>query len=227
MALRPMERPVAVARDPWSEFECRATPPDVTACVDVASLGSAYAYLLGIYLGDGTISAAPRNVWKLRVFQDVRCGQIVDEIAGAMETLSSRPSGRVRKQGCVEIYGSWKHWTCLFPQHGQGHKHQRRISLKDWQQQVVERYPTALLRGLIHSDGCRVMNRVRRPTKSGMKWYEYPRYHFTNASDDIRAIFTATCALAGVACRPNNERNISVARRDSVALMDSFIWPKR
>jgi hypothetical protein len=183
--------------------------------------------LLGIYLGDGTIAEAPRNVWRLRIFQDLRYGQIISEISAAIQALTLRPSGRVKKQGCTAIYSNWKHWTCLFPQHGPGPKHRRRIELKDWQQQLVDRYPTAMLRGLIHSDGCRVLNHVRRPLKAGIKTYAYPRYHFTNASADIRNIFTLTCGLVGVACCPNNARNISVARRDSVALMDTFIGPKR
>ena len=214
-------------RDPWSDYECRAMPPDVIACADPRELGERYVYLLGIYLGDGTIAAAPRNVWRLRVFQDQKYPQILEEIAGAIRAMTERPPGRIGKEGCVELYSNWKHWTCVMPQHGAGHKHLREIVLKDWQMQLMERYPRSMLRGLIHSDGCRVTNRVHRPTLAGRRTYAYPRYHFSNVSADIRAIFAVACGMAGVECRPNNATNLSVARRASVALLDSFIGPKR
>jgi hypothetical protein len=75
---------------------------------------------------------------------------------------------------------------------------------------------------LIHSDGSRFINRVRVNGKS----YEYPRYNFTSASDDIRNLFTTTCDQLGVEWRQMNQRNISVARRASVARLDEFIGPK-
>lgn len=213
-------------RDPWSDYGCRARPPDVTVCADPRRLGEQYVYLLGIYLGDGTISRAPRNVWRLRVFQDAKYPAILDEIAGSIESMTGRPPGRIHREGFFGLYSNWKHWTCVLPQHGNGKKHLRQIVLLDWQQQLLERHPGAILRGLIHSDGCRVMNRVCRPTLGGIKAYAYPRYHFTNASADIREIFMIACRIAGVDCRPNNARNLSVARRASVALLDSFIGPK-
>jgi hypothetical protein len=83
-----------------------------------------------------------------------------------------------------------------------------------------------MLRGLIHSDGCRCTNRVRRQVGGGWRMHEYPRYFFTNASADIRSIFVEACELTGVECRPNNARNLSIARRHSVALLDSFVEPK-
>jgi len=91
-----------------------------------------------------------------------------------------------------------------------------------WQRELAEEHPEQLLRGLIHSDGCRVVNRI---TASG-KTYTYPRYEFTNASDDIRGLFTAACDQLGIGLRRMNERNISVARRASVALLDEFVGPK-
>ena len=78
-----------------------------------------------------------------------------------------------------------KHWPCLFPQHGPGRKHTRKIELADWQREIVERYPGDFARGLFHSDGYRGANRVRRNWGGGDHWYEYPRYLFTNNSADI------------------------------------------
>ena len=59
------------------------------------------------------------------------------------------------------------------------------------------------------------------------KQYAYPRYQFCNASDDIRQMFCDACDAVGVEWRRMNARNISVARRASVARLDEFIGPKR
>ena len=95
--------------------------------------------------------------------------------------------------------------------------------LAGWQQAIVDEQPRPFLRGLIQSDGCRVINRV---TVRG-KRYAYPRYQFSNRSDDIRRIFCDTCNALGVEWRVMNAWNISVARRASVARLDEFIGPKR
>jgi hypothetical protein len=211
----------------YSDFECRSDPPDVTLCADRRLMDDAYVYLLGVYLGDGTLTLAPRRVWRLRIAQDKRYPEIIHEIRWAMTEVSGAASGLISRPGCFEIYSNWKHWLCLFPQHAPGRKHERPIALEPWQVDLVRSYPLALIRGLIQSDGCRVTNRVRRPSRNGWRRYEYPRYFFTNASPDIRTIFSNACALAGIECRPNNERNLSVARKDSVSLLDAVIGPKR
>ena len=219
--------PPAAPHPLYSDFECRADPPDVALCADRRSLDDSYVYLLGVYLGDGSLTLAPRSVWRLRVAQDKRYPEIIERIRRAMTEVSGAGSGLISRPGCFEIYSNWKHWICLFPQHAPGFKHDRSITLESWQLELVRSFPHELLRGLIHSDGCRVTNRVRRPTKSGWRHYSYPRYFFTNASADIRGIFSMACDLAGVAWRQNNARNVSVARRASVALLDSYIGPKR
>jgi hypothetical protein len=114
-------------------------------------------------------------------------------------------------------------WPCLFPQHGPGEKHLRTIRLEHWQWWLVERHPAEFIAGLIHSDGCRAINRV---TVRG-KQYEYPRYFFSNHSEGILELFTRACGLLGVECRPNRRNSISVAKRSSVEILDDFIGPKR
>jgi hypothetical protein len=106
----------------------------------------------------------------------------------------------------------------VFPQHGPGTKHLRRIELAAWQASIVAEQPASLLRGLIHSDGCRVINRVGE--------YAYPRYLFSNRSEDIRRIFREACDSVGV--RPTNPKpdEISIARRVDVVTLDSFVGPK-
>jgi hypothetical protein len=190
---------------------------------------AAYGYLLGLYLGDGTISRAPRDVYRLRIFVDVSHPAIVSECATAMAAVL--PHNRVatsvlRWQGhdsCVEISCFSKQWPCLFPQHGPGRKHTRPIVLEPWQEEIVLGDPRSLLRGLIHSDGSRFINPVRHKGKL----YRYPRYTFTNASVDIREIFCRYCDVVGIPWRRMTERDISVARREGVALLDEFVGPKR
>ncbi len=110
----------------------------------------------------------------------------------------------------------------MFPQHGPGPKHKRQIELADWQAAIAAEHPDLLLRGLIHSDGWRGSNRV---TVRG-RTYTYPRYQFTNVSEDILGIFARACDLCGVTWRRMNWQTISVARRDDVARLDRVIGLK-
>ena len=110
----------------------------------------------------------------------------------------------------------------MLPQHGPGRKHERRIQLVQWQENLVALYPHELARGLIHSDGWRGTNRV----SAGRRTYEYGRYNFTNRSEDIRAIFTDALDRLGVAWRPMGAYDISIARREAVAALDAFVEPK-
>jgi hypothetical protein len=126
----------------------------------------------------------------------------------------------------TEVKSYSKHWHCLFPQHGPGRKHTRKIELAEWQQVIVNRYPGDFVRGLIHSDGCRGINRVRRVLADGDHWYEYPRYQFSNKSKDILGLCGATLDQLGVAWRYARWDVISVAKRDAVARLDEFVGPK-
>jgi hypothetical protein len=112
--------------------------------------------------------------------------------------------GRVNHGTWHELYAYSKSWPCLFPQHGPGRKH--------------ERTPTLLLRGLIHSDGCRFQN-------TGRGW-SHPRYSFANKSADIKAIFWQACDLLDLHWTTSGEKTIYVSRKADVALLDRFIGPK-
>lgn len=188
----------------------------------------AYAYLLGAYLGDGWIWEGPRGVDQLRITCDLKYPEIINEIATHIIIIRGKePVGFNLKEGCVDVNAYWKHWTCLFPQHGSGRKHERVIELHRWQQEIVEAHPKALIRGLIHSDGNRHINPITRRFPSGTKRYRYPRYMFKNASSDILTIFTDALDLTGVHWTKSYERVISVARREDVAFLDTFVGPKR
>jgi len=183
-----------------------------------------YAYLLGLYLGDGHITQMRNGVYRLRISLDERHIHIAMWCIDALQTVM--PGNRVQvvdAPGCSVIGCYSRHWNELFPQHGPGKKHDRPIVLAPWQQEIVDDHPRELLRGLIHSDGCRVMNRVRVKGKE----YAYPRYNFTNYSAGIRRICTDALDRLEIGWRQMNAVTISVARRASVAALDEFIGPKR
>ena len=182
----------------------------------------AYAFLLGIYLGDGSIARHAR-AYKLRVVQDARYPNSIDEIQRAMATVRRCELDRTRivhHVGCVEVYTYWKHWPCVFPQHGPGRKHHRRIELAAWQASIVVDHPTSFLRGLIHSDGCRVINRVGKASTSTPDTSSRTNRRTSVGSSGRHAI-----RLAFVPRIPNLTRSRSPGGADVVAL-DSFVGPK-
>lgn len=93
----------------------------------------------------------------------------------------------------------------------------RRIELVDWQLAHVEARPELLLRGLIHSDGCRFIN-------TGTNW-RHQRYVFNNTSDDIREIFKYGCDRLGLHYT-EAPKTVYVSRKADVARLDEFIGPK-
>jgi hypothetical protein len=189
---------------------------------------AAYAYLLGIYLGDGCLTPLPRGVYRLRIACDLKYTAIIDEIATQIVIVSgARRVGFTHGVGYVEVSAYWKHWLCLFPQHGPGRKHERKITLAPWQKEIVVSRPKALVRGLIHSDGNRHINKVNRSFESGIRRYQYTRYMFTNASTDILMIFTDTLDSLGIHWTQTTARVISVARREDVSYLDTFVGAKQ
>jgi hypothetical protein len=178
--------------------------------------------LLGQYLGDGYLVTTAR-VPKLRICCADDKPEVAAEVDAAMFTVSGNRPGYVQAVGCTDRYSNWKHWPCLLPQHGVGPKHKRAIVLADWQQEIVDADPWPLIRGLIHSDGCRSLNTVVTRGKP----YAYPRYFFSNKSTDIIAIFTAALDRVGVEWKMNRWDSVSIARARSVALLDEHVGPKR
>jgi hypothetical protein len=179
----------------------------------------AYCYLFGLYLGDGCISRAGR-VWRLRITLDKKYAAIVDRCRDAIDVLmpGQRASLVAQPTACVVVSLYSKHWPCLFPQHGPGRKHTRHIRLAPWQELLVERAPEQFVRGLIDSDGCRVVANDR-----GVKSV---RYHFSNRSDDIRGLFCAALDRLGIPWTRPSQYVIAVYRKAAVARLDEFVGPK-
>ncbi|CAL9392705.1 hypothetical protein SUDANB99_01282 [Streptomyces sp. enrichment culture] len=201
---------------------------DCPICTDKEIDGAAYAYLLGLYLGDGHIADSPAmRMPSLSVWCTDTWPGLIEECATAMRTLwPDRRVTRVQRTGCQEVKIYSAHLVCLFPQCGPGRKHERRITLERWQRGILDVHPWGLVRGLVHSDGCRVVNRTSKLVAGERKRYEYPRYFFTNKSDDIRRLYTDTLDALGVAWTYTRADTVSVARKASVGLMDAHVGAK-
>lgn len=212
----------------WRNGRCRSTnrrgADDCPVCHRASLDEPAYAYLFGLFLGDGCITTGRRGVYRLEIGLDSKYPSIIAECQSAMSAVKGHGLVRVRSYGTWEVVSShWKHWPCILP-HGPGPKHKRTVALAAWQERIVSQQPGLFLRGLIHSDGCRGTNSVRNRVGTS---YSYPRYQFTSYSDDIRTLFCGACDSYGVGWRRMNWRTISVARKADVARLDEVIGPKR
>jgi hypothetical protein len=190
---------------------------------------ASYAYLFGIYLGDGYISKASTSP-VLEIALDAKYPKVVGECVAAIWDVA-----RIRARTClrssdlgtsVRVTAGGQIWALAFPQHGPGKKHRRTIELADWQQSIVGAFPRQFLRGLVHSDGARTMNRFQAQLADGPREYSYSRYFFTNLSPEIRGFFCASCDRLDIRWTQSSHKNIPVADRRSVAMLDSFIGPK-
>jgi hypothetical protein len=205
----------------------RRTKRDCPRCDGRELARAPYALLLGLYLGDGHIARCRKKVFRLDIYCcDDWPGLIEMTAATVAAVMPGHSIGRRQRNGCTVVRALSKHMPCLFPQHGPGMKHTRKIELMAWQREIVDQYPRQFIRGLIQSDGCRSMKRVRRPLKSGDRWYAYPRYTFCNESADIRQLFTDELDRLEIAWKRMNRQTISAARREAVARLDEFVGPK-
>ncbi len=179
-----------------------------------------YSELLAVYLGDGCISTHPRTQ-RMRVALDMKYPGIIADLRVLLERcFPYNDVDEVQSIGCVHVSLYSTHLGCLFPQHGPGKKHERRIILERWQRELVEAAPWPFIRGCIRTDGCAFINRTdvhrERP-------YEYLSYQFSNMSSDIIRMFVDACTAVGVFTRVNCDAkgrwDVRINRRDSVALM--------
>jgi hypothetical protein len=230
-SLSAVSRTTGISRAAIREWAVHGPDASGVGRLPLRTDNSAYPYLLGLYLGDGCLSPGRRGVYALRIACADSWPGLIEACEDAIRAV--RPGGavcRVQQQGCVQVTACSKQWPAVFPQHGPGRKHERRIALEPWQQEIVDTHPWEFIRGLIHSDGCRFTNWTEQRRGGELRRYEYPRYFFTNRSEDILGLFSASLDLVGVEWRVTRRGgrpyNISVARRASVALMDLHVGPK-
>ncbi len=155
----------------------------------------------------------------MRIVLDAKYPRIIRNCVEALEAVCPGKTAHVGdKKGCVEVGMYWNHWPCLFPQHGPGKKHLRRIELAPWQDDIVSRHREPFIRGLIHSDGCRIVANDRGVAST--------RYHFSNLSEDIKRLYCDSLDALGIRWTRPCSKQIAIYRKASVAMMDAFVGPK-
>ncbi|MCU1693965.1 MAG: hypothetical protein JWR34_28 [Mycobacterium sp.] len=207
-------------RGPRIRSRDRAGSSDCGIDHDFNALPAApYSYLLGLYLGDGCISRHPRT-FHLRITCDTKYPGIIARCREAIDGLMPKQhAGIVQRKGrCVDVSHYSKHWPCLFPQHGPGRKHNRSIRLEPWQEAIVYQETEQFVRGLIESDGCRVVANDRGVMSI--------RYHFSNRSEDIIGLFTAALDHLEIPWTRSTKYIVSIYRKAATARLDEFIGPK-
>ena len=228
-SLSDISRATGIARSTIRSWTLLSGPVLTDCCICGGawpSAGADYAALLGFYLGDGCVSTYGTHT-TLRISCDAAWTGIardVTRLVGAVHLGCG--VFHVSAPGATVVQGNWKHWPCLFPQHGPGRKHDRAIVLDAWQEVIVTAFSADFLRGLFHSDGARVNNWATRMVRGEKRRYDYPRWQFSNRSEDIRALCCWALDLVEVAWRQSGPWTISVSRRESVNALDELIGPK-
>jgi hypothetical protein len=216
--IRDWRRPTYVQRNP--EIPRETCPRCWRAARPIRFTPEDYSELLGLYLGDGSISEYARTQ-RLRIVLDRKYPTIVADTRALLDrAFVHNRVDAVSAEGCFHLSVYSSHLVCLFPQHGPGRKHERRILLEPWQGEHMKHAPWPFLKGCIRSDGCAFINRtdVHREVA-----YEYLTYQFSNMSKDIVDLFLAACDQVGVFTRVNRDRrgrwDVRINRRPSVQLM--------
>ena len=192
----------------------------------VLTTPASFSALFGYYLGDGCLSAA-RTHYVLRVSCDAKYRGIIADVTRLITDVHEGGLVcEVAAPGAVVVQNCWKHWVCLFPQHGPGRKHERVLGMADWQWEIVAAHPADFLRGLFHSDGCRANNWATRMVAGRKKRYDYPCWHFTNCSEEIMGWCGDALDLLDIPWRRSSMKMISVSTRAGVARLDELIGLK-
>ena len=159
-------------------------------------------------------------MWHLRITLDKKYPEIIARCRAAIDLLMPGQHASIQRPptGCVVVSHYSKHWPCLFPQHGPGRKHTRPIRLEPWQEVLVKQATEEFIRGLIDSDGCRVVANDR-----GVRSV---RYHFSNRSEDILGLFSGALDALGIPWTRPSKHVIAVYRKAAVARLDEFVGPK-
>jgi hypothetical protein len=146
--IRDWRRPTYVPRNP--EIPRGASPRCWRTANPVRFTSEDYSELLGLYLGDGRISKGPRTQ-RLRLHLDTKYSKMNREIGALLERcflentvgkVAPGPSGWSERSDSLLVLSVYSnHLSCLFPQHGPGRKHERRIELERWRTELVARAP--------------------------------------------------------------------------------------
>lgn len=201
--------------------------PEITdiEVINQCSLHAAeYAYILGSYLGDGYIIKMPRT-YKMTIYNDNRYPDVIQDQTLALSKLF--PSNTVshlqqHRSRCLEIKIHNKSLPHFFPQHGTGKKHNRDVSLRDWQWDIVWKEPECFIKGLIDSDGSHC---IHQQIINGVN-YSRMKYQFTNKSLDIVDMYLKVMARLNISAKPTQRNtgtfNVFTNRSTDVEKLDNL-----
>lgn len=140
-----------------------------------------YSYILGMYLGGGSINLV-NYTYAIRSFLHTKYENAIKYTEKSFKeffNLKIRVIDRssTTNQNRVEIMTFSKNLPIMFPQHGLGKKKNREIKLTEWQEEIID--TKMLVKGLIVSNG--TIFRNEETNSINIKFY--------NRSSDITDIF--------------------------------------
>jgi hypothetical protein len=167
---------------------------DFDEYLDTPEKRAAYSFILAVYLCDGVISRFKTfRVPSMRLFNDSKYPKNTSEWAEKLKIIFPENSVNVHKRpryNCNVVLLYSRKLLDLFPQYGNGRKHTRKLVFADWQKKIVQEFPEEFIRGCIQSDGCIYNQKVNGKV--------YPRYAFTNMSEDIIDMLLWSLSLVGI-----------------------------
>lgn len=177
-----------------------------------------YSYILASYLGDGCISRMLKT-YSMRIVCDSKYPDISVRQKNALKALfpNNKVSIYTPKNRNINIVTMYSNFLPeMFPQHDEGKKHDRDVSLHDWQQEIVNREPECFLIGFIDTDGCEYYH---TGTTLNM-------YMFTNKSTHIIDMYCNTLRRLGIehtsTYHKDGRTNVYVRKRSEVAKIDKI-----
>lgn len=142
---------------------------------------AAYSFTLAVYLCDGHISRYKTfRAPAIRMLNDSKYPKNTQEWAQKLQIVFPENNVNIHKRkscNCNVVLLYSRKLLDLFPQYGEGVKHERKLTFLDWQKKIIREFPEEFIRGCIQSDGCVYEQKVGK--------YTYKRYSFTNMSEDI------------------------------------------
>lgn len=191
---------------------------------------SNFSYILGCYLGDGYIKSVTRNgkkyVHRLIITGDEKYPGIIAEQVRSLNSLFSDrvASTSNQKTKCIDVSLCFSKWPDYLP-HGVGKKHNRSITLNDWQKTIVDEHPKQFIKGLFHTDGSRYVWNCRGK-------YTYVRYSFANRSEDVFNLLISAMAKIKLYPTTTFSKNdkchiLTISRKQDIETLDLFIGPKQ
>ncbi len=188
---------------------------------------AAYSFTLAVYLCDGCISEYKTfRAPSMRLTNDSKYPKNTEEWIQKLKTVLPNNSVSMFKKKCSNCYvvsTYSKKLIDLFPQHGSGRKHNRKLLFADWQIKIIREFPEEFIRGCIQSDGCIYFQKV-----SGKV---YKRYSFCNMSEDIIDLVLMSLSFVGI--MKNKWQNLKTGKfviqnfsKKDTAILESIIQTK-